>query len=245
MLTTLRAKSAGAYGETERAFTQRLVPHLQRAVALHRRLAHARLPGQAALASLALLSSGVWLLGSDGALLYANAAAENLVRCGNVLTLEADGRPHARLHGEDARLQRLIDGALLTGLGRGAASGGTRALMGLGGASLHILVTPLMHGRNAFGSAAAAIFACDPTTLPMNLEARISALYGLTPAEARLAVALVAGKSIAEYAVRMAIAQATARTHLKNILQKTGARRQAELMRIIVGGPAMLVATES
>jgi|SRR5262245_39284384 len=58
--------------------------------------------------------------------------------------------------------------------------------------------------------------------------------FGLTPAEARLALQLVAGEALRPAAVKLGISYETARTELKNIFNKTGTCRQAELVIVIV-----------
>jgi DNA-binding CsgD family transcriptional regulator len=58
--------------------------------------------------------------------------------------------------------------------------------------------------------------------------------FGLTPAEARLALQLVAGETLRAAAVKLSITYETARTELKNIFNKTGTCRQAELVIVIV-----------
>jgi DNA-binding CsgD family transcriptional regulator len=58
--------------------------------------------------------------------------------------------------------------------------------------------------------------------------------FGLTPAEARLALHLVAGETLRSAAAQFNISYQTARTHLKNIFKKTGACRQAELVTVIL-----------
>jgi DNA-binding CsgD family transcriptional regulator len=58
--------------------------------------------------------------------------------------------------------------------------------------------------------------------------------FGLTPAEARLALHLVAGETLRSAEVKLSISYETARTHLKNIFNKTGTSRQAELVIAIV-----------
>jgi DNA-binding CsgD family transcriptional regulator len=239
--SAMRSKRLGAYTERQLELYRLLTPHLQRAVDMHRRLAQARLPGQAALASLALQPTAVWLLGSNGELLHANPAAERLIRRGDVLTQGCDGRPHARVQSENQRLQRLIASALRTGLGQGMDAGGAQMIWGNnGGGMLHVMVTPLTPGFNGFGAAAAAVFATDPSSLPQGLEGNLRRFYELTPAEARLTAALIAGETVHEFAERTDISEATARTQLKSVFAKTDTRRQSDLMRVIVTGPAML-----
>lgn len=59
--------------------------------------------------------------------------------------------------------------------------------------------------------------------------ARCRARFDLTEAQARLAVFLSEGGTIAEYAAATRLSVETVRTHLKAVFAKTGAKRQAEL----------------
>ena len=68
--------------------------------------------------------------------------------------------------------------------------------------------------------------------------------FGLTSAEARLALHLVAGETLRAAAVKLSITYETARTHLKNIFGKTGTCRQAELVIVIVTALPRLHLTE-
>lgn len=56
----------------------------------------------------------------------------------------------------------------------------------------------------------------------------------MTPAEAGCAVEILKGDGIQAAADRLSISQATARTHLSRIFDKTGVRRQAELVRLLI-----------
>jgi DNA-binding CsgD family transcriptional regulator len=75
--------------------------------------------------------------------------------------------------------------------------------------------------------------------------------FSLTPAEARLALHLVAGETLRSAAVNLGISYETARSCLKNIFKKTGTCRQAELVIVIltalpgcVGAPQRLGSNE-
>ena len=65
-------------------------------------------------------------------------------------------------------------------------------------------------------------------------------LFGLTAAELRLAECLVQGISPSQYALRQSLSQNTVRNQLKSIFEKTGARRQSDLVSLIwnVAAPA-------
>lgn len=62
----------------------------------------------------------------------------------------------------------------------------------------------------------------------------IQAVFKLSAAEARLASALVAGRTLAEYARESGLSRNTARNQLASALEKTEVRRQTELVTLIV-----------
>lgn len=70
--------------------------------------------------------------------------------------------------------------------------------------------------------------------------------FGLTPAEACCAREMLRGEGIGAYARRAGISHATARTHLKHVFEKTGARRQAQLVsRLLAETPARAAAADA
>jgi len=68
----------------------------------------------------------------------------------------------------------------------------------------------------------------------------LNLLYGLTPAEARLTIALAEGLELDQIAKKQNVSQHTIRGHLKNVFKKTGAHRQSELISMVLTGPANL-----
>ncbi|HEV7481251.1 MAG TPA: helix-turn-helix transcriptional regulator, partial [Roseiarcus sp.] len=82
--------------------------------------------------------------------------------------------------------------------------------------------------------------ACAGFVTFVDLDARFSAdgsvlakAFGLTPAEARLAVRFLAEESLEAAAVGLGISIDTARNQLKSIYQKTGVRRQGEIIALL------------
>jgi len=63
---------------------------------------------------------------------------------------------------------------------------------------------------------------------------RLCILFGLAPAECVLIALLAEGCSVRTAAERLAITHESARTYLKRALHKTGTRRQAELVRLVL-----------
>jgi DNA-binding CsgD family transcriptional regulator len=65
-------------------------------------------------------------------------------------------------------------------------------------------------------------------------------LFGLSPSEARLAIAISRGRSIAEAAEEIGVTIETARNYSKRIYAKTGVRGQADLVRLILASVVAL-----
>lgn len=65
-------------------------------------------------------------------------------------------------------------------------------------------------------------------------------MHSLTRSETRLVQQLTGGRSLEDGARELGISVNTARTHLKHIFHKTGARRQSELLHMMESGPASL-----
>lgn len=57
--------------------------------------------------------------------------------------------------------------------------------------------------------------------------------FGLSPRQTKLTALLLSGRSIKEAADALGITEGSARQYLKGIFRKTGARRQADLVRIV------------
>lgn len=106
---------------------------------------------------------------------------------------------------------------------------------------LTLLVAPFRPARDGFGAAlpAAILFVRDPEA-PTAARSVLQGLFGLTPAEAAVAAALAAGKSVNEIAATHRIALNTARVHIRNILAKTNTTREAQLVALIFGSVAGL-----
>jgi DNA-binding CsgD family transcriptional regulator len=88
------------------------------------------------------------------------------------------------------------------------------------------------------GGAIHGVFITDPD---VEIEAPVAALehlYDLTRAESEVAGELLAGRTLEELSGELGISIHTARTHLKHILAKTETRRQSELVRLLLLGPA-------
>jgi DNA-binding CsgD family transcriptional regulator len=187
---------------------------------------------RAATAALDLLHLGVIFTRADGTIVGANRSARRLLESGDVLAAGADGRLRTRDAGQAAALRR----CLLDGLSASAAL----SLILDDGRSLTLLVRPLPAEAGAPESGLLAVFVCDPRVDLLAPADLLGGLYGLTPAEARLASALARGRTLEDAARQFRASRNTIRTHLKRIFAKTETRRQSDLVRLLVAGPAQL-----
>ncbi|MFM9835856.1 MAG: helix-turn-helix transcriptional regulator, partial [Methylophilaceae bacterium] len=75
-------------------------------------------------------------------------------------------------------------------------------------------------------------------------QAQLKSLYGLTQAEARLALKLCEGSTPSECAKNMGVSISTIRSQLRALMEKTNSRRQAELLTKLLSSPSTSVQTE-
>lgn len=68
----------------------------------------------------------------------------------------------------------------------------------------------------------------------------LASLFGFTPTESLIAVALARGDRPAEISALLGSAQTTVAFHIRNIFQKTGVSRQASLVALLLTSPASL-----
>jgi DNA-binding CsgD family transcriptional regulator len=228
-----RSTRQGPFGDDERSLFERLVPHLRRSIQLGFRIDGYRALQHAAFNVLDRLSVGVILLDRRARIVYLNAPARSFGSDGGALHLRNShvstwSPPHSQ------RLGELIRAAL-----GGAPAGSMSVPRSSDGQLLTILVSSV-RGRDIgrFGDfgmrdAAVLLFIVDPVNragIPMSW---IMDGYGLTQAEAKVALAASSGLSIPETASRLGLSPNTIKTHLRRIFAKTGTNRQTELARLM------------
>jgi DNA-binding CsgD family transcriptional regulator len=82
------------------------------------------------------------------------------------------------------------------------------------------------------GEAVAAVFIADRDDDPHLIVDAATMIYSLTPTEARAFELIVAGHSSAEIAAAMAISANTLKWHTRQLFDKTGQHRRADLVRL-------------
>lgn len=225
-----RPRDADPFEEEDRRQIERVLPHLRRALQLRARLADETARLSLGTAALEALTLGVVVTDRGGVVLLANPAAEALAQASGALSLGAQGRPLAAAHPPETR-------RLLALVGETAAGGPGGALLlsrPFGVAAVAASVAPLPRRlRDGLPLGAALLVLRDLGGAPPDLAATLTGLFGLTPAEAGLARALLAGRRPEEIADARGVKLTTVRSQLSQVLHKTGARRQSELAALL------------
>jgi DNA-binding CsgD family transcriptional regulator len=240
VLSVNRSEKTPAFGSEETALLTALMPHLQRALQIHRRLADSQALADGSATALDLLAHGVLLLDTAGRILFANRTAEEILRARDGVMVRQKELFGARVSDTTA-LRTVIAAAVATSGGRGTGAGGL-VLVGRpsGRSPLRVLVTPLAQRHRLMGSAeaAACAFITDPDRTPVPAFVHLQRAFGLSAAETRVATLLLDGESVDRLSDRLCISRNTARTHLRRLFQKTDTARQADLIRVLLGAHA-------
>jgi DNA-binding CsgD family transcriptional regulator len=229
-----RPYAEGDFDATETTLFAELIPHLQRAVQLQLRLTGLNGVPEVSAEILNRLLQGVILLDGEGRVIFANRAAEDILRAGHGLILERDGL-RAEIPGETRTLRRILADCAAPRPGLGGAGERLR-LSRAHGLPLTVLVVP---HRSRFGwidvvRPRAILFITDPEANAAVSQQALREDFGLTPGEAAVAVEILEADGLQAAARRLGISLATAHTHLAHVFDKTGTRRQAELVRLIL-----------
>ncbi|WP_407519428.1 helix-turn-helix transcriptional regulator [Methylobacterium oryzisoli] len=228
--------------EAARAVMRLLLPHVRQALETGQRLAERDGESRGLGAAVDALCAGVILLDGAGRILRTNAAADTILREGSVLRRIASGGLAAR----DPAAQEGLEAALAA-CRLGAAPPApalpfppNRAASGRG------LVGRLVRLRDPGSDVAdapgpvAALFVQDPDQPCAVPGEALVRLYGLTGGELRVLLGLVQDLTLNEIAQAYGIGVATVRTHLARLFDKTGTRRQAELLRVVMASAPAL-----
>lgn len=211
-----------------------LMPHLQRAVAIHRTVAVSQTLGRNCMSVFECLDTGVVLLDSRGRVVWNNAAAQTILdeQDGLVIRQSRIGCLASRAHHQ---LQQEIS----------ACYSWSAATVGRS-----FVAVPRKHGRRDYSvtvmpmdeasghatidqPAGVVLFVRDPECMGAVSRQLLEAQFGLTPAQARVAELVASGYSPREASQMLSTSESTIRSHLKAIYAKTDTRGSPELVRLI------------
>jgi DNA-binding CsgD family transcriptional regulator len=184
----------------------------------------------------------VILLDEQGVPILTNRTADQILAMSDGLVLDREG-PSASTSRQTGQLRGLLSEAAATGAGEATNSGGVlRLARPSGRPPLEVVVTPIRRESSPLFDrrATAAIFVADPAVHAERPPERLRRICGLTATEAEVASRLAGGMRLSEIGEDLGVTIHTVRGHLKQLFAKTGTHRQADLIRVILTGPARL-----
>lgn len=243
VLTVNRAIGLDPHSDADFRLVRALTPHLQRALLINRHTQGISLERDASTSALDRLTMGVAFFDRDGCVSHLNRSAREILDESDGLKLDRDGH----LVAADRRAARALRAAIAATCRRLAPAelqqgGLLRIRRPTGKRALTVLLVPTRTELPQImptGPAGIGLIA-DPEKTPGGISGSLQRLYQLTPAEARVAEQVLAGRRTDEIAGTLGITENTVRTHLKRTFGKAEVRNQAELVAVLLRGPAGL-----
>lgn len=237
VFTVFRSERDGVVNDDVRHRMRMIVPHIRRAVLIGRMFDLKAVEIAAYADTLDGLNFGMCLVDAKGRIIHINAAGHAIITVSDALH-SVGGRLVAR----DARVEKTLREILVTAGQQDAVPGMMEIALPLIGKDneryvVHVLpLTSGAHHRAGGTSAAAAALFIRRATLemPSTLEV-IGKTFKLTPTELRVLSAIVEVGGVPEVAATLGVAATTIKTHLGRLFEKTGAKRQADLVKLAAG----------
>jgi DNA-binding CsgD family transcriptional regulator/PAS domain-containing protein len=232
-LNVTRPRHNDQFARSDLELARRLQPHVIRAFNLSRRFADLDAFAGGLIEALDRSLHGVLLLDDTGRIIHANTLAERLLKEEEGLCV-VHGRLSASPNESGKRLEMLIGQA--AGRGGASRSGGSMALPTPRRVlPLSLIVAPLRSDRLTMPAGPCVLVCVTDLEAGVSPPAQqLAAVFGLTPAEARVALALFEGATPREAAAALGLSPHTVHVHLARIFEKTATNRQAELIQLMM-----------
>lgn len=236
-LAVVRHARDGVVDEEARRRMGLIAPHVRRAIRIGKVIDLARVEAIAFGNVLDRLVAGVFLVDAESRIVHVNASGRAMLAEGAVLH-EAGGRIVATDPRANLALRDVVARS-----GAGDAAVGTKGIAVMvparGGLEYVADCLTLTSGsRLSTGASYGAVVAVFIRKAMLDLHSPLELLsrrYDLTAGELRVLLALIDTGNVAEVARHLGIVEGTVRNHLHRLFEKTGTRRQAELVRLLSG----------
>ena len=241
-LSIYRGIAARAFNDAESRVLQHVAAHMRRALQLAHRLGFAEAERAALRELLHDLACGIAILDRNRSLLFMNRSAERLCTPARGLSARRGKSGVCALEAANARenaaLQRAIEHVLRPPGEHppGGESASADPLIIHGPQGLDPLVVTVIHlpARLSIAAEPGVVLVIeDPVSPRPAAEQLFAGLFAMTPAECRIARALLAGEAPKQIAERLGISENTVRTHIKSLHTKTATRSLAALTALL------------
>jgi DNA-binding CsgD family transcriptional regulator/PAS domain-containing protein len=212
-----------------------LVGHMQQALRTQEKLAALADTTVELAGALEVVRHGVVIVAGDHLVINLNSAAERIVHAEDGLGVRS-GRIAATISRTEQELHCAIQDAL-AGEPSTVRTGRTLTCFRPSGKRPYVIHVLPSHRRNAdepLRQPMALVLIIDPDDESEPTVALLRRLYGLTEAEAEVALHVMHGTDLKQISEELSISYTTVRTHLQHVFDKTDTHRQAELVRLLL-----------
>jgi len=185
--------------------------------------------------ALDMVPTGIALLSRDGQIIFMNRSAAALVAERDGLLSTSTGF-RAEQQTESELLTKAIRQATSTSKGRITPVRGALFISRRTRPPLQVLIGPIRPSMVQLSQRiGVVVFINDPCRTQRPTDSLLRTLYELTRAECRVALLLSDGRAPREIADTLGVTENTVRSQIKSIYNKTGVKRQSELIRLLLG----------
>jgi DNA-binding CsgD family transcriptional regulator/PAS domain-containing protein len=209
-----------------------VAPHVRRAMLVNKAIDCRQSEAATFADTLDGLSAAIFLVDADGRIVHANVAGDEMLGADDVLR-SIGGQLAVR----DAQLNRSLR-EIFAGHNDKRAKGTALPLMAHDGERYVAHVLPLTAAaRSGVGRAYKAVAALFVRKVAIDspIGELVARTFELTPTELRVLLAIVEVGGVPDTAAALGIAETTVKTHLHRIFSKTGASRQADIVKLAAG----------
>jgi DNA-binding CsgD family transcriptional regulator len=238
-----REERHGLIDDDTRWRMRQIVPHIRRAMLIGKAIEMKAAEADSFADTLDGLNAGMFLVDGESRIVHSNASGQALLADGAALC-GANGR----IKPTDAAAARALKDIV-------AAARGGDEVVGMKGIAVPLTartgerytahVLPLTSGARrqarARYAAVAAVFIRKAEIEAPSPPEIIAKHYQLTPTELRVLLAIVEIGGVRETSDALGIGEATVKTHLHRVFAKTGASRQADLVKLVASFSSPLV----
>jgi DNA-binding CsgD family transcriptional regulator len=245
-LRITRSPNTAEFSAQDHAKIAILIPHLQRAIPLYARLQKMETERSLLDRTVSQLSLGTIILDDKRLIMHGNAIADRILAEKNGISTK-DRQILISQSSEASHFRELLNHAI--DIHRHSKPHIVQAMAitrSTGHLPLNIVVRSMPKVSQVDGQtvAAVAVFISDPEYKSQTSAEVLGQLYGLTPAESKLAMALADGQSLEDASNTLHITRNTARAHLRSIFVKTGVTQQTMLVSLLLKSVAAFLASK-
>lgn len=222
-----RGFASDPFGQDEIGLIQQLFPHLRRAIRIHKEFSRLRAREQTLQDAMSRLALGIIEISMDGQVRYCSEMAQRMLDQHPGMAI-SEGRLRVCDSAQHKALLELIDEALADSPERRKRNLAMGIEHGDRAHPLVVMVAP------AATPGAVNLYLSDPW-LPSTMSPEVlQAVYGFSPAESRVAMALVNGLGLREIAEVHGVKEETVKSQLKSLFSKAGVNKQQDLVRVLL-----------